>query len=74
MAEPSLTEVFGPGATQTATTLTITKADLPGLTAAIDNRAEQQLPFIFLYLPEQSYYYHNANYYTKVKKASPRRF
>ncbi|KJH71233.1 hypothetical protein [Aliterella atlantica] len=42
MAEPTLTQVFGPGAAQTATTLTIAKADLAtvGLTAAASNTAE----------------------------------
>jgi hypothetical protein len=42
MAEPLLTEVFGTGATQTATTITILKADLD-LTATATNRAEQLL-------------------------------
>ncbi|OLP19822.1 hypothetical protein BST81_03570 [Leptolyngbya sp. 'hensonii'] len=40
MAEPTLTEVFGASAIQDGTTLTITKADLPGLTPAVNNRAE----------------------------------
>lgn len=40
MAEPTLQEVFGAGATQTATTLTILKSDLL-LTATATNRAEQ---------------------------------
>lgn len=42
MAEPSLTQVFGAGATQTATTLSIAKADLAavGLTASATNTAE----------------------------------
>lgn len=40
MAEPLLTSVFGAGATQTATTITILKSDLPGLTAAANNKAE----------------------------------
>lgn len=52
MAEPSLTEVFGAGATQTATTITILKADLPGLTAATDNRAEQLWVGMFLIIKE----------------------
>ncbi|MBW4614239.1 MAG: hypothetical protein KME21_13395 [Desmonostoc vinosum HA7617-LM4] len=43
MAEPILTDVFGPGATQTATTITILKADLPGLTAAANNKADSLL-------------------------------
>lgn len=48
MAEPLTTEVFGPGFTQTATHFTIAKADLPGLSAAIDNRAEQLFVGIIL--------------------------
>lgn len=42
MAEPLLTQVFGPGATQTATTVTILKADLQtvGLTPSATNTAE----------------------------------
>lgn len=48
MAEPTLQEVFGAGATQTGTTLTIAKADFPTLTAAADNRAEQLFVAILL--------------------------
>lgn len=48
MTEPTLTAVFGPGATQTATTITIAKADLPGLTASATNRAESLLAGILL--------------------------
>lgn len=42
MAEPTITQVFGSGATQTATTLTIHKAALAtvGLTADANNTAE----------------------------------
>lgn len=42
MAEPTLTQVFGANAAQTATTLTISKADLAavGLTASANNTAE----------------------------------
>ena len=40
MAEPTLQEIFGAGATQTATTITILKSDLP-MTAAAVNRGEQ---------------------------------
>lgn len=42
MAEPTLTQVFGAGATQTATTISINKADLAtmGLTASATNTAE----------------------------------
>lgn len=42
MAEPTLTAIFGAAATQTATTITITKADLTavGLTATATNTAE----------------------------------
>jgi hypothetical protein len=39
MAEPLLTDIFGAGATQTATTITILKADL-AMTASSTNRAE----------------------------------
>ena len=45
MAEPTLTAVFGAGATQTATHITIAKADLD-LTASATNRAEQLLAAI----------------------------
>ncbi|MBW4571603.1 MAG: hypothetical protein KME31_27375 [Tolypothrix carrinoi HA7290-LM1] len=48
MAEPTLTQVFGAGATQTATTITIAKADLPGLTASATNRGESLLAGILL--------------------------
>ncbi len=40
MAEPTLQEIFGAGATQSATTITILKADLPMTSAAV-NRGEQ---------------------------------
>jgi hypothetical protein len=40
MAEPTLQEVFGAGATQTATAITILKADL-SMTASATNRGEQ---------------------------------
>lgn len=40
MAELSLTQVFGAGATQTSTTITISKADLTGLTPNASNRAD----------------------------------
>ncbi len=40
MAEPTLQEIFGAGATQDATTITILKSDLP-MTAAATNRGEQ---------------------------------
>jgi hypothetical protein len=40
MAEPTLQEIFGAGATQDATTIHILKADLP-MTAAAVNRGEQ---------------------------------
>lgn len=42
MAEPTLTQIFGAGATQTATTLSIAKADLAAvnLTASATNTAE----------------------------------
>ena len=40
MAEPTLVEIFGAGATQTATTITIQKASLTGLTPSATNSAE----------------------------------
>ena len=45
MAEPTLTEVFGAGATQSSTQLVIDKADLVamGLTASAANTAESLL-------------------------------
>ncbi|MEL6555474.1 MAG: hypothetical protein AAFQ63_18740 [Cyanobacteria bacterium J06621_11] len=46
MPEPSLTDVFGAGATQDATTITIQKANLPGLTPATENSAESILAAI----------------------------
>lgn len=48
MTIPSLTDVFGAGATQTATTITIAKADLPGLTASATNNGQQLLAGILL--------------------------
>ncbi|MBD2412215.1 hypothetical protein FACHB389_35895 [Nostoc calcicola FACHB-389] len=48
MAEPTLQEIFGANATQDATTVTIVKADLPGLTASANNRGESLLTGIIL--------------------------
>ncbi|MFM6880377.1 MAG: hypothetical protein ACKPKK_06970 [Dolichospermum sp.] len=50
MPEPTLTEVFGAGATQTATTITISKEALTtvGLTATTTNSAESLLAAILL--------------------------
>lgn len=50
MAEPTLTEVFGAGATQTSGAITISKADLAavGLTAAAGNTGESLLAAIVL--------------------------
>lgn len=48
MAEPLLTDVLGPGATQTATTITIVKADLPRLTPNANNTPESLLTGILL--------------------------
>jgi hypothetical protein len=55
MAEPTLTEVFGINATQTSTTLTITKADLnsTGLTPGANNTAESL--FVALLQKAQQY-------------------
>jgi hypothetical protein len=48
MAEPTLQDVFGANATQNGTTLTITKADLTGLTASSNNTAESLLVALIL--------------------------
>jgi hypothetical protein len=50
MAEPSLTQVFGAGATQDSTTLTIQKSALTavGLTASANNTAESLMVAITL--------------------------
>jgi hypothetical protein len=48
MAEPTLVQVFGTNATQTSTTLTISKADLAGLTPSATNTAESLFVAILL--------------------------
>ncbi|MEH2437372.1 MAG: hypothetical protein V7K25_24580 [Nostoc sp.] len=48
MAEPTLQQIFGANATQTSTTITITKADLPRLTPSATNTAESLLTGILL--------------------------
>ncbi|WP_414530808.1 hypothetical protein [Nodularia chucula] len=48
MAASTITQVFGPGASQTATTITIAKADLPGLTPGANNTPESLLAGIAL--------------------------
>jgi hypothetical protein len=50
MAEPTLQEVFGSNATQTATTITINKSDLAivGLTASATNTAESLITALTL--------------------------
>lgn len=48
MAKPTLQEVFGPGATQTATTITIAKADLPDYTPTFDDGGEKVFAGIFV--------------------------
>jgi hypothetical protein len=48
MAEPLLTEIFGAGATQTATSLTILKAGITGLTPQSANTAESLLVAILV--------------------------
>lgn len=48
MAEPTLVQVFGAGAVQTATAITIQKADLPTLTPSATNTAESLLAGILL--------------------------
>lgn len=48
MPEPTLTQVFGANATQTATTLTLSKADFPGLNPTATNTAESLVVAILL--------------------------
>lgn len=48
MSEPTLQQIFGASATQSATTITITKADLPRLTASSTNTPESLLTAILL--------------------------
>ncbi|RAM50388.1 MAG: hypothetical protein C6Y22_17485 [Hapalosiphonaceae cyanobacterium JJU2] len=53
MTDLTLAELFGAGAIQNASNLTIQKADLPGLTASVNNRAEQLLVAIILKAQQQ---------------------
>lgn len=55
MAEPTLTQVFGAGAIQDATTLTIAKADLSavGLTASATNTPESLFVALLLLAKNQ---------------------
>jgi hypothetical protein len=48
MAKPTIQDVFGAGATQTATTITILKSDLPTLTASASNGGEQMFMAMLL--------------------------
>lgn len=48
MAEPTLQDIFGAGATQDATTITLVKANFTSLTASANNRAESILAAIML--------------------------
>ena len=48
MAEPSLVQIFGDNAIQSASTITISKADLPGLTPSANNSAESLIVGIIL--------------------------
>lgn len=48
MAEPTLQEVFGAGATQDATTITLVKANFATLTPAAINRAESLLAALLI--------------------------
>ena len=65
MAEPTLQQVFGANATQTATELTITKADLTGLTASANNTAESLLVGILLKAKQQLT---TANYEANIEQ------
>ncbi|MHC5718674.1 MAG: hypothetical protein ACYTX0_43055 [Nostoc sp.] len=49
MAEPTLAQIFGANATQDATSLTIHKADLTGLTPSSSNTAESLLAGIVVF-------------------------
>jgi hypothetical protein len=48
MAEPTLTDIFGAGATQDENTITIQKSSLPRLTPSANNTAESLLTGIVL--------------------------
>lgn len=48
MAEPTLADIFGVGATQDASTITIPKSSLPRLTPSANNTAESLLVGIVL--------------------------
>ena len=48
MTIPSITDVFGANATQTATAITIQKADLPTLTASTTNNGQELFVGILL--------------------------
>jgi hypothetical protein len=48
MAEPTLIDIFGAGATQDATTITIQKTSLPRLTPSANNTAESLFTGIIL--------------------------
>ena len=66
MAEPTLQQVFGANATQTATALTIAKADLTGLTASATNTAESLFVAILL---KAKAYLTQANYETNIDQS-----
>lgn len=53
MAEPTLVQIFGTGATQDNSSITIQKAALTGLTASSSNKAEALL--VAIILKAQSY-------------------
>ncbi|MBN3882130.1 MAG: hypothetical protein HWQ44_03830 [Nostoc sp. JL34] len=48
MAELTLEQVFGPGTTQDASSITLLKSNMPGLTASSSNTAESLLVGIVL--------------------------
>ena len=66
MAEPTLIEVFGAGATQTATTITIQKSSLTGLTATATNTAESLFAGIY---SKASTALSQANYSTNIDQS-----
>ncbi|MBE9213712.1 hypothetical protein IQ247_13730 [Plectonema cf. radiosum LEGE 06105] len=66
MAEPTLQDVFGANAIQDEFTLTITKADLTGLTATANNTAESLL--VGLLLKARSYL-NQTNFDTNIDQS-----
>lgn len=66
MAEPTLQQIFGAGATQSATELILSKADLTGLTASANNSAESLFVAILL---KAKAYLTTANYDANIDQS-----